>query len=272
MTINSRTRWFHPLLRVSAVVGVLLVWSALTPEVIPELVFPSPASVLSAAMSVGPDLFVHAAYTLLRVVSGWIIGSGIGVAFGLLMTWNRGVFALSNPVIEALRPLPPVALIPFFIIWFGLGAAGQVALIALGCFMVLVINTVIAVQNLPPVYIRAASSLGASKLDAYLTVVLPGILPSLVSGFRVAAALAFGLGVAAEFMGAQSGLGFLIMVARRTLNTNTILLGTILIGLESYLIDRFIRRAAAYYCRWSETSIEAISQLGSRISLGGKQT
>jgi ABC-type nitrate/sulfonate/bicarbonate transport system permease component len=80
----------------------------------------------------------------------------------------------------------------------------------------------------------------------------------LISGFRIAAALAFATGIAAEFMGAQSGIGFLIMVARRTLNTNSILLGTLIVGFESFLLDFGIRRVGGYFVRWSETPTEAL--------------
>lgn len=255
----------HLGLRIAVGVVLISLWILLTPRVIPELVFPSPRSVWGALASLRFALLEHASVTFVRVLGGWIIGTAAGVGFGLLMTWNRNVAAAASPIIEVVRPLPPVALIPFFILWFGIGPTGQITLIALGCFMVMVVNTVVAVYNLAPQYFRAASSLGASKLDVYRSVVIPGIMPSLVSGFRIAAALAFGVGVAAEFMGAQSGIGFMIMVARRTLNTNTILIGTLVIGLESYLVDRLIRARARRICRWADTPIEALDQLSARI-------
>lgn len=243
---------------------LLAVWVILTPRFVSELVFPSPQSVWEATSILRLRLLGDSFVTLARVLSGWGIGVALGMITGLLMTLSRTFYSISDPIIEAIRPIPPIALIPFFIIWFGLGPGGQIALIALGCFMVMAVNTFVAVHNVPNIYVRAASSLGASRRQIYRTVIIPAILPSLTSGFRIAAALAFGVGVAAEFMGAQSGLGFLIMVARRTLNTNTILLGTIIIGLESFLVDQAIRSITRYLCRWSESPVEAIQQLGSR--------
>ena len=240
------------------------IWFLATRHSVPELIFPSPESVWHAMMSLRVRLLNDSLVTLARVVSGWGLGVALGIITGLLMTLSRTFYSISDPIIEAIRPVPPIALIPFFIIWFGLGPGGQIALIALGCFMVMAVNTFVAVQNVPSIYLRAASSLGASRIEIYRTVIMPAILPSLASGFRIAAALAFGVGVAAEFMGAQSGLGFLIMVARRTLNTDTILLGTIIIGVESYLVDRCIRSVTGYLCRWSESPVEAIEQLGAR--------
>lgn len=259
---GQQKRWLYTGISLSTLLSLVGLWFLLTPEPIPELVFPSPQSMWRVIASLRLRIFEHSLMTLVRVVTGWGIGIILGIAVGLLMTWSRVFYSISNPLIEAARPLPPIALIPFFIIWFGLGVGGQIALIALGCFMVLAVNTFVSVHNLPVIYIRAASALGASRDQIYRTVIVPAILPSLVSGFRIAAALAFGVGVAAEFMGAQSGIGFLIMVARRTLHTNTILLGTLIIGLESYLVDWMIRSISRYFCRWSETPLEAIQQLG----------
>jgi len=241
-----------------AVVAVLFVlWYLLTPQPIPELIFPSPLSVARAAQSLGPDLIRHAGITLGRVTLGWAIGVFLGILMGLILYANRAVRLVLHPLIEAVRPLPPVALIPFFIIWFGLSLVGQLTLIALGCFMVLTINTFTAAGLVPSVYLRAATVLGAPRREIYRTILLPAIVPSLIGGVRIAAALAFGLGVAAEFMGAQSGLGFLMMVARRTLNTNTILLGMIIVGIESYVFDALLRAVGRYLTRWSESSLES---------------
>jgi taurine transport system permease protein len=266
MIDNNRQRNRRSLaISFSTVATLISLWFVLTRHTVPELVFPSPESVWQSVSILRLRLLDDSMVTLARVLAGWALGVALGVATGLLMTLSRTFYSISDPIIEAIRPVPPIALIPFFIIWFGLGPGGQIALIALGCFMVMAVNTFVAVQNVPSIYIRAASSLGASRPEIYRTVLMPAILPSLISGFRIAAALAFGVGVAAEFMGAQSGLGFLIMVARRTLNTNTILLGTIIIGLESFLVDRGIRSVTRYLCRWNENPLEAIEQLGARI-------
>lgn len=246
------------LITIALIVGL---WFLLTPDYIQQKVFPSPAWVWEAVYSLDINLFTHAWSTLWRVLLGWGIGVFLGVQMGLWMTRNEKIYAVFNPIIEAVRPIPPIALTPFFIIWFGIGWSGQVILIALSCFMVMTVNTFVAVNNIPPVYVRAARALGASKKRIYRTIIRPAILPELVSGFRIAAALAFGVGIAAEFMGAQSGLGFMIMVARRTLNTNTILLGIIIIGLESVLVDQGIKLISRRRLRWNESSKESIQRI-----------
>ena len=259
--IKEKTNWLYLSLSISTAVVIPVLWFLLTPSPITELVFPSPRSVWQAILVLRLNLIEHAITTLARVLIGWLLGVVAGILVGLLMTRSKTFYSVANPVIEVIRPVPPVALIPFFIIWFGLGASGQILLVGLSCFMVLEVNTYVSVHNVAPIYVRAATSLGAPKRQIYRTIILPAILPSLVSGFRVAAALAFAVAVAAEFMGAQSGIGFLIMVARRTLNTNTILLGTIILGVESFLVDWSIRCISRYLCRWSETPIEAIQRL-----------
>src|SRR5215213_2730035 len=259
---DSKINFRSIVISLATIVIIVGLWFLLTPNYISKNVFPSPAWVWEAINSLGINLLYHSWNTLWRVLAGWGLGTFLGIRMGLWMTRNETVYAISNPIIEAVRPIPPIALIPFFIIWFGIGWSGQIILIALGCFMVMTVNTFVAVNNVPPIYVRAAYALGASKARIYRTIIRPAILPDLISGFRIAAALAFGVGIAAEFIGAQSGLGFMIMVARRTLNTNTILLGIIIIGIESFLVDQAIKLISRYLIRWNESSKESIQRIG----------
>ena len=241
-------------LGVATVVAVLAAWYIVTVvmPLIPSLFFPSPPDVLRALVELRYSIIQHSLVTLYRVLASFSVGSMIGILIGLLMSRSRIVYAILDPVIEALRPVPPIALIPFFILWFGIGNFGKVLLSGLGCFMVLVVNTAVAVRNVPPIYVRAAASLGADPRTIYRTVVVPAIVPSLVSGWRVAAALAFALTVAAELMGAQSGLGFLVMVARRSLQTDVILLSVIILSIEAWFVDRAIRVLSNRVTPWME--------------------
>lgn len=197
-------------------------------------------------------IWVHAFATLIRVIVSWFIGSFLGILVGLLMVRSRLVESALSPIIEGLRPIPPVALIPMVIIWFGIGDSGKIFLTSLACFMVLVVNTVVSARNVNPVYIQAAKSLGASETKIYLTVVLPAIVPELLSGFRIGIALAFAIAVAAEFMGAEYGIGYLIMQASRTLNTEVVLIGTFIIGIEAFVIERLLKVCSDYITRWTE--------------------
>ena len=218
------------------------------------LYFPSPLQVVERLGNLWPTLALDSAMTLVRVVASWLIGSILGVAAGLLMARSYVARHVMQPIIEAVRPVPPVALVPFVILWFGIGdlGIGKIVLGSLSCFMVMVVNTVVSSNNIRPVFLRAARSLGASENVAYRTVILPAILPELVSGLRIGAALAFAVIVAAEMIGAEAGLGRLIMLASRTLDTPVILLGTVVIGIEAYVLDRIVRLVSLRSTRWAD--------------------
>jgi len=247
-----------PLLSVLSLGAVVALWWALTSgfHVIAPLKFPEPREVVDSVDALRGQLLEDAWATFVRVVLSWLIGSAAGVLTGLAMVRSRVLYYLVTPLVEALRPVPPIALIPFVILWFGIGESGKLFLGALGCFMVMAINTIVASGNVPPVYVRAARSLGATQNQVYRTIILRAIVPHLVSGLRIGAALAFAVVVAAEFMGAESGVGALIMLASRTLNTPVVLLGTLIIGLEAYLLERVIRFVSLRLTSWVERATD----------------
>lgn len=261
-TVGSRPdrpwRWHGrgvvwPLVSIGTIVVLVVIWWLLTTGlgVIKPLYFPAPGEVVERAGVLGSTLAEDAIATFLRVIVSWSIGSALGIVAGLVMVRSMAAFHVFSPVIEGLRPVPPVALIPFVILWFGIGDSGKLALGALACFMVMVVNTIVSSRNVPPVYKQAARSLGASEGAVYRTVILRAIVPELVSGLRIGAALAFAVIVAAEMIGAQSGLGRLIMLASRTLDTPVVLLGTIIIGLEAFVLDRVIQAWSSRLTRWA---------------------
>ena len=253
---RTRRRLPGPVLSVAVIVVVLFLWWLLTSATgaIDPLRFPRPGAVADSAANLRGTLWSDAVATLARVVASWAVGSAVGVGVGLLMSRSRTVFYALTPLVEAVRPIPPVALIPFVILWFGIGDSGKIFLGALASFMVMVVNTVVAAGNVNPLYGRAARSLGASPGYVYRSVVLRAIVPELLSGLRIGSALAFAVVVAAEFQGAQSGLGRLIMQASRTLNTPSVLVGTIIIAIEAVLLDRVIKLLSDRATRWSDSA------------------
>jgi ABC-type nitrate/sulfonate/bicarbonate transport system permease component len=247
-----------PLASLGTLLVVGCIWWLLTSglSIVKPLYFPAPVEVISSLIRLGPSLLADGMATLMRVVVSWMLGSALGVLAGLVMVRSRIAYFILTPIVEALRPVPPVALIPFVILWFGIGDSGKIFLAALGCFMVMAINTIVAADNVAPVYLRAARSLGATQNQVYRTVILPAIVPQLVGGLRIGAALAFAIVVAAEFLGAKNGIGTLIMLASRTLNTPVVLLGTIVIGLEAFLLERVIRWFSLRLTSWAERSTD----------------
>jgi len=237
-----------------AIALYLAVWFLITEQgfgLVPPIKFPSPWMVIQAAIRTADLIPGDIAATLLRVICGFVVGTALGLGLGLLMSYSKKAQFFFDPLVESMRPVPVIAMIPFFLMWFGIGETGKFLLITLGVFAIIVVSTVEAVRNVPAIYMKAAHSLGANKLQRFRTIIIPAIVPELVGPLRVSAALSFTLVVAAEFMGAQAGLGYRILEARRLFNTDVILLGITIIGLLSAISDTAIRYFTAYLTRWS---------------------
>lgn len=241
-------------------VGTILAGWVLCTEVLAlanPLKVPYPSALFTTMTQMGAYIFTHVGATALRLYSGLTLGVVVGVLFGLAMAWSPRFDALFDPIIEILRPIPALAFIPFFILWMGIADPPKILLVAMGCFLTMVVTTLESARNQPRDYLRAARTLGASDLRIYRTVVLPGIFPLIFPGIRLAAGLAFTLVVAAEFMGAQQGLGYLILVAQRTLDTSAMLYGIVVIAILSYATDFLIRKVGSHIMRWTDRAVSA---------------
>lgn len=233
------------------------IWFAITEDgfaLMRPIMFPSPVKVIEAVGRISHLLAEDVAMTMVRVLVGFTLGTLLGVGLGLQMAYNRKVFHFFNPLVESIRPVPVIAMIPFFLMWFGITEPGKLLLITLGVFAIVVVSTLEAVRNVPPIFLRAGETLGASKYQLFRTIIIPAVIPELIGPLRVAAALSYTLVVAGEFMGAQSGLGFRIMEARRLFNPDVILVGVVVITGLSAITDTLIRKLTGYITRWSERS------------------
>jgi len=238
-----------------SVAVTFLIWFTITGDglaLVRSFIFPSPRQVLYAVFRISDIIPLDIVYTLTRLIIGFSLGAILGVVIGLLMSYNKIIDAFLDPIVESIRPVPVIAMIPFLIMWFGIGEAGKIFLITLGVFAIIVVSTLEAVKNVPKIYIRAARTLGASNNQIFKTIIIPCILPGLIGPLRVATALSFTLVVAAEFMGAQNGIGYRIMEARRLFVTDVILLNVILITILAAVADRLVRAITNYLTRWSE--------------------
>jgi len=247
------------LISISSLLFIFLLWVFLAESgIVRPLYFPHPEEVIQAIVNIGPAIFSHIFATMYRILAGFFMGVFLGVGIGLWMSYNNYVYAALNYIIESWRPIPPVALLPFFILWFGFSDFGKIFLVTLGCALIMVVNTIESVRNVKPIYLRAAYSLGADKKKAFQTVIIPGILPELKSGLRISIALSVSLVIVSEFMGANQGLGYLINISKITFSTQTILFGIFLIGLISAGFDFVIRKLMDHLTKWSEKSEEAL--------------
>lgn len=238
---------------VIAIASLIAIWYAVTLRV-PPLYFPEPASVGRFMLDNPWPIFHNAVATGERVLYGMAIGFSFGFVNAMAMARNPRLAQYNYPIVELLRPVPPLALIPFFILWFGLAERGKVLFVAAGVSMIALVTTAEAIRHVSPVYVQAARTLGAKTGFIYRTVITPAIIPSVFAGLRVAAATAFGLAIAAEYMGAQSGLGFMIMEASRVLATEVVVAGVIVIGLMSLALDYVLRLISRRLLRWAPES------------------
>ena len=191
--------------------------------------------------SQGKPLWYDAVTSLRRIVIGFAIGVVAGVTLGAAMSASRVVRHLVDPVIEVLRPLPPLAFIPLFIIWFGIGELPKEVLIVIGVTPIMAITTVAALDEVPEDLLLCARTLGASRLYTLLHVQVRSALPGILTGMRICMAGAWTSIVAAELIAATSGLGYLIGQAGDYLNIALVFSGLICIALIALALDACIR-------------------------------
>lgn len=195
-------------------------------------------------------LLGHAADTALRLFTGLAIGAVLGVGLGLLVSMSEIARAIAALPGHILRTLPVLAMVPLVQVWFGVSFTGMVAFVAFGAGGILFVGTLNAAANIPRHYIDAARSLGASRLRIYRTIVLPGIFPELQSSIVLCLALSWSIVVGAEFLGAQSGLGFIQVQAKQfALLDRMVVVALIFVILSAALYVAF-DRLSRYILRW----------------------
>jgi NitT/TauT family transport system permease protein len=248
---TSRTR---DLLRSVAVPMVLvLVWEGLSRAgVINPMILPAPSRVLLRWWNylISGELPRDAVSSLYRVAVGFLIGTGLALPLGLAMGASRTTYGLLNPILQVLRPIPPIAYIPLAMLWFGLGNPPAFFLISLGAFFPVLMNTIAGVKSVDVIYIRAARNLGADGAPLFFRVVLPAATPHIMTGIRVGFGVAFIVVIVAEMIAVNSGLGYRILEAREFFWSDKIIAGMITIGLLGLAIDSGLARLSAHLLRW----------------------
>lgn len=248
--VNGRVRaqpWKRAI-PLAVAVAFLAIWEVLALlQVLPAVVLPSPISVvreLPGLFTVGyggqtllTDIWVSA----VRIAMGFIMAVVIGVPLGLWMASNDIVFQVIDPILQFIRPVPPLAYIPLLIVWFGIGEFPKVLLIVLGTIPVIIINTVSGVRATPRHRIQAAQCLGATRYQIFRHVILPSSLPEVFTGMRVGIGVAWTCLVAAEIIAASAGLGWLVQEAGNEVQVGIIFIGITAIGLIGYTMELIIR-------------------------------
>jgi ABC-type nitrate/sulfonate/bicarbonate transport system permease component len=252
---NLALRALRKLKNLALLLAMLLLWQAASTwmlDATTRTLLPPPTAVLRAAwelVSTG-ELFRHLRDSLKREVVAFLWAT-TSIPLGIAMGWWKVVNDQVDPLIEMLRPVPPLAWIPLSILWFGIGDTQNQFIIFLGIFFPILLNTIAGVVGVEPNLIRAARCLGASEWEVLRRVVLRAALPQIVTGIRIGLGVGWMALVAAELVGANSGLGFLINDARTVLRTDYVIVGMATIGLVGLLIDWLIRVLVRRLLPWS---------------------
>ncbi|MBC7156254.1 MAG: ABC transporter permease [Rhodobacteraceae bacterium] len=246
----ARSRpWVSPLVFV-AVIGL---WEAgVRTGVIASIALPAPSAVLGAFADLvrTGKLWEHLGASLYRLVLGWGLGTIAGVAAGFAIGLFSVVRAGLSPVVSALFPIPKIALLPLFIVWFGIGEGSKVATILFGTFFPTVISTYGGVDGVDRGLIRMGQSFGMRWSSIVRKIVLPGALPAILSGFRISASIAIVLLVAAEMIGAQTGIGAYILMAGALFAVEQLIAGVAMLSILGLMVGWLIGRAERRLLRW----------------------
>jgi NitT/TauT family transport system permease protein len=202
------------------------------------------------------DLPMALAISLVRVVSGFLIAVFIGISIGALMARVKTFELILDPLIELFRPVSPLALFPLFILWFGIGEASKIFIIAFACSFPIILNTYAGVRGIDGVYFRASRSLGASPWELTRTVVLPGSLPYIFTGVRIAWGIALIVIVGAEMIGAVRGIGYMVLDSQQTFRIPRVFASIVVIGLLGFFTDLGFRRLRSRMLPWSREANE----------------
>jgi sulfonate transport system permease protein len=232
---------------------VLVVWECfarlglLSPQVLP-----APTRVAQTAVSLIAQgrLLNDMGVSLLRAMTGFVIGGTLGVALGTAVGFSRVAEAFFDRNIQMLRAIPFLALLPLVIVWFGVGEAGKIFLVALGVLFPIYVNTVLGIRQVDPKLLELGRVMGLSKRTLIRRIVIPGALPSILTGVRYALASAWLALVVAETIATSTGIGFLAMDAREFLRTDVIVMTIVIYAGIGVLADAFARGLERRLLRW----------------------
>ncbi|UXR69847.1 MULTISPECIES: ABC transporter permease [unclassified Staphylococcus] len=215
MTVNSIKKWSLPIL---TFIIFLLIWQCI----------------------ITGDIFTHLGISLYRFIVGFILAIMIGIPVGFLLGRRSSLFNAIEPLFQLIRPISPIAWSPFIVLWFGIGSLPAIAIIFIAAFFPIVFNTIKGIKHIEPQYLKIASNLNLKDWSLYKNILFPGAFKHMMGGIHTAVGTSWIFLVSGEMIGAQSGLGFLIVDSRNMLNLEDVLAAIFFIGVFGFLIDRMI--------------------------------
>lgn len=215
-----------------------------------QSLLPSPLNVAKgiAEMIQTGILFTHLKVSLFRFAAGYLSASILAVALGLALGRIRRLWNIIDPMVQVIRPVSPIAWSPFIVLWFGIGDAPAIVIIFLAAFFPVLLSTVSAVGKVSPIYLKVAQNMDLGRYSLLTKIIFPAAFPTIANGLHIAVGTAWIFLVSGEMVGAQSGLGFLIIDSRNMIRLDLVLAGILFIGICGLLLDQCVR----LFERWME--------------------
>ncbi len=252
---QKRARWWIPTWLPASllVLAVLVVWEiCVRLEWLGALFFPAPTTILQTLLDdvLSGELAVDLRATLARLVAGVLIGGSIGTATGLVMGWSQRMRRFMDPLVAAAHPIPKISLLPLVLIIFGIGESSKIVLVAVATFFPMLINTMTGVRQIPPLYFEVAASYKAGRWVLFRRVVIPGSLPMILAGARIALNTALVITIAVELLTAREGLGATIWLAWETLRTEELYAALVVIAALGIAFNSLLRFISQRLAPW----------------------
>ncbi len=234
---------------------LLVVWQGLSwAGVITPLLLPSPIDVATSAarLTWSGELPNHVVVSLIRVFEGFLLAAVLGIALGSAIGLWASFDKTCDWVLQTLKPIPPIGWFPLAVLWFGIGEVSKVFIIFLGAFFPILVNVIDGIRQADHRYIELARVHEISWWKFFSRIIVPGAIPSTLTGLRVGIGFAWTCVVAAELIAAESGVGYLIVDARQTFQADVVIVGMLTIGILGTLMDLSLRQIDSRLVRWKQ--------------------
>ena len=244
-----------PAAAAATLIGIVILWQAAAMAgLIRSQFLPAPAAIVVAIyrLIVSGELWTHLSASLARLAVGWSIGTAAGLILGFAVGLSSLLRSPGMAVVSAFFPIPKIALIPLFIIWFGIGEGSKIAVLGFGVFFPTVINTAAGVDGVPRNLIRMGQSFGLTKWSIIRKIVLPGALPTILAGFRITISLAIILLVSSEMIGAETGIGAFVLSAGNLYDTDNLLAGIMVLSALGLTLAWILARLERALLGWRQ--------------------
>jgi len=237
--------------------ALLVVWElAGRAGLLDQRYFPTPSTIFSAlhALAVSGELWSHTKASLLRLALGFLVGGIPALAIGIFMGLSRPIRLVVDPLIAATYPVPKSAILPLLLLIFGLGEGSKIAMVAIGVFYPVAINTTAGVLTINKVYFEVGTHFEATKWQVFRTIAFPGALPLIMTGIKLGAGLGLVLIALAEMVGAKQGLGYMIWNSWELLAVDTMYAGVLTIAVIGFVLTVFFNEVERLLVPWNRTS------------------